>query len=153
MIEPAATPATPAARFPNGPFIRYMLGEGISMTGTWMQAMAQGWVMAGLTGSSLAIAAVNFAGGLPMLILFRIGGMYADKYDKAYYCHGADVSKGSGGQACCFSRNQRVRYSFRAYFHVCYPYQRNERAGQLLLSRAEGGIIGNKDRHARKTLI
>ena len=84
MIEPAATPATPAARFPNGPFIRYMLGEGISMTGTWMQAMAQGWVMAGLTGSSLAIAAVNFAGGLPMLILFRIGGMYADKYDKRF---------------------------------------------------------------------
>ena len=32
-------------RFPNGPFLRYMVGEGISMTGTWMQGMALGWVM------------------------------------------------------------------------------------------------------------
>jgi MFS family permease len=73
-----------AERFPNGPFVRYMVGEGISMTGTWMQAMAQGWVMAGLTASGLALAAVNFASGLPMLALFRIGGMYADRYDKRH---------------------------------------------------------------------
>ena len=82
MHAPAEQPA--AERFPNGPFTRYMIGEGISMTGTWMQAMAQGWVMAGLTASGLALAAVNFASGLPMLLLFRLGGMYADRYDKRY---------------------------------------------------------------------
>jgi MFS family permease len=82
MSSPAEQPA--AERFPNGPFTRYMIGEGISMTGTWMQAMAQGWVMAGLTASGLALAAVNFASGLPMLVLFRLGGMYADRYDKRY---------------------------------------------------------------------
>ena len=82
MPPPAEQPA--AERFPNGPFTRYMIGEGISMTGTWMQAMAQGWVMAGLTASGLALAAVNFASGLPMLLLFRLGGMYADRYDKRY---------------------------------------------------------------------
>ena len=78
----AAASAVPSSRFPNGPFVRYMIGEGISMTGTWMQAMAMGWVMAGLTQSGFLLAMVNFASGLPMLILFRIGGMYADKYDK-----------------------------------------------------------------------
>ena len=82
MSSPAEQPA--AERFPNGPFTRYMIGEGISMTGTWMQAMAQGWVMAGLTASGLALAAVNFESGLPMLLLFRLGGMYADRYDKRY---------------------------------------------------------------------
>ena len=82
MSSPSEQPA--AERFPNGPFTRYMIGEGISMTGTWMQAMAQGWVMAGLTASGLALAAVNFASGLPMLLLFRLGGMYADRYDKRY---------------------------------------------------------------------
>jgi MFS family permease len=82
MHAPAEQPA--AERFPNGPFTRYMIGEGISMTGTWMQAMAQGWVMAGLTASGLALAAVNFASGLPMLLLFRLGGMYADRYDKRH---------------------------------------------------------------------
>lgn len=79
---PVAATDHPAERFPNGPFTRYMIGEGISMTGTWMQAMAQGWVMASLTTSGLALAAVNFASGLPMLLLFRTGGMFADKYDK-----------------------------------------------------------------------
>lgn len=80
MYSPSDEPD--AERFPNGPFVRYMIGEGISMTGTWMQAMAQGWVMAGLTASGLALAAVNFASGLPMLLLFRFGGTYADRYDK-----------------------------------------------------------------------
>jgi MFS family permease len=93
MTEPAATPAAPAARFPNGPFVRYMLGEGISMTGTWMQAMAQNWMMAGLTTSSLAIAAVNFAGGIPMLLLFRFGGMYADKYDKRFILQACQLAQ------------------------------------------------------------
>lgn len=92
MHEPSATPNA-SERFPNGPFVRYMFGEGISMTGTWMQAMAQGWVMASLTGSSLAIAAVNFAGGLPMLILFRIGGMYADKYDKRFILQACQLAQ------------------------------------------------------------
>jgi MFS family permease len=93
MHEPSANPDAPASRFPNGPFVRYMLGEGISMTGTWMQAMAQGWVMAGLTASSFALAAVNFAGGLPMLLLFRVGGMYADKYDKRFILQACQVAQ------------------------------------------------------------
>jgi hypothetical protein len=38
----STTQPTPE-RFPNGPFVRYMTGEGISMTGTWMQGMALGW--------------------------------------------------------------------------------------------------------------
>ena len=75
---------TSSSRFPNGPFLRYMVGEGISMTGTWMQAMALGWVMASLTQKGLELALVNFASGVPMLLLFRIGGMYADKYDKRF---------------------------------------------------------------------
>ena len=28
----------------NRPFLRYISGEAVSMTGTWMQVMAQGWV-------------------------------------------------------------------------------------------------------------
>lgn len=32
-----------------GPFVRYMAGEAVSMTGTWMHVMAQSWVMASTT--------------------------------------------------------------------------------------------------------
>jgi hypothetical protein len=42
--EQTESPATPV-KFPPPAFVRYMVGEGISMTGTWMQAMAGGWVM------------------------------------------------------------------------------------------------------------
>ncbi len=65
-----------------GPFGRYAVGESISMTGTWMQTFAQGWVMAGLTHQAIMLGMVNFLGALPMLALSMYGGTVADKYDK-----------------------------------------------------------------------
>src|SRR5260221_8996032 len=65
-----------------GPFSRYMAGESISMTGTWMQAMAQSWVMTTLTNSAVMLGMVNFAAGLPMIALSMIGGSFAHRYDK-----------------------------------------------------------------------
>ena len=52
------------------------------MTGTWMQAMAQGWVMAGLTDKAVMLGMVNFLSALPMLALSMHGGVIADKHDK-----------------------------------------------------------------------
>ena len=66
----------------NGPFARYMAGEAISMTGTWMQLMAQGWVMTTLTDSAMMLGMVNFATGIPMLLLAMTGGSVADRHDK-----------------------------------------------------------------------
>ncbi len=68
--------------FPNGAFVRYLIGEGISITGSWMQAMAQGWVMASLTTSATMLALVNLVSGIPMIALSTTGGLFADKYDK-----------------------------------------------------------------------
>jgi MFS family permease len=67
-----------------GPFARYMAGEAISMTGTWMQVMAQSWVMAGLTDRAFLLGLVNLAGGLPMVALTMVGGVVADRHDKRY---------------------------------------------------------------------
>ncbi len=89
MHEPSATPAV--ERFPNGPFTRYMVGEGISMTGTWMQGMALGWVTADVVAndcldewSGVLQAAPHFATGVVMLLLFRLGGACADRHDKRF---------------------------------------------------------------------
>src|SRR5438093_4045227 len=65
-----------------GPFRRYIIGSAISDTGTWMQVMAQGWVMATLTTSALTLWLVNLCAGLPMLALTMLGGSAADKFDK-----------------------------------------------------------------------
>jgi len=65
-----------------GPFRRYIVGSAISDTGTWMQVMAQGWVLSTLTEKALVLGMVNLAAGLPTLALTMIGGSAADRYDK-----------------------------------------------------------------------
>ncbi|MEI9894826.1 MAG: MFS transporter [Chthoniobacter sp.] len=87
MSEPKAntapvSPASPWSLLSDGPFARYMAGESISMLGTWMQMMAQGWVVAGLTTSAFTLGMMNFASGLPMLLLTTWGGVLADRHDK-----------------------------------------------------------------------
>ncbi len=65
-----------------GPFKRYIIGSAISDTGTWMQVMAQGWVLSTLTERALVLGMVNMAAGLPTLALTMIGGSAADRFDK-----------------------------------------------------------------------
>src|SRR5262245_25692941 len=65
-----------------GPFRRYIIGTSISDTGTWMQIMAQGWVMSTLTDKAIMLGMVNFAAGLPMIFLTMFGGSMADQFDK-----------------------------------------------------------------------
>jgi MFS family permease len=66
----------------NAPYRRYIIGSAISDTGTWMQVMAQGYVMSTLTTKAVWLGMAQFAAGLPMLALTMIGGSAADKYDK-----------------------------------------------------------------------
>jgi MFS family permease len=65
-----------------GPFRRYIIGSAISDTGTWMQVMAQGWVMSTLTNKAIMLGMANFAAGLPTLALTMFGGSAADRFDK-----------------------------------------------------------------------
>src|SRR5437763_2302772 len=65
-----------------GAFRRYIIGSAISDTGTWMQVMAQGWVMTSLTTSAFMLGLVNLCAGLPMLALTMVGGSAADRFDK-----------------------------------------------------------------------
>ncbi|MDQ2868865.1 MAG: MFS transporter [Verrucomicrobiota bacterium] len=66
----------------HGPFRRYITGSAISDTGSWMQVMAQGYVMSTLTTSALRLGIANLCAGLPMLMLTMIGGSTADRFDK-----------------------------------------------------------------------
>src|SRR5947199_10235267 len=66
----------------NAPFRRYIIGSLISDTGSWMQVMAQGWVMATLTNKAIWLGMANLAAGLPMLLLTMAGGAAADRFVK-----------------------------------------------------------------------
>ncbi len=65
-----------------GPFRRYIIGSLISDSGTWMQMMAQSWVMSALTNKAILLGLVNFAAGLPALALAPMAGSLADRFDK-----------------------------------------------------------------------
>jgi predicted MFS family arabinose efflux permease len=57
-------------------------GQAISMTGTWMQAVAQGLLVLQLWDSAFALGAVNFANAMPSLGVMLFGGVLADRGDK-----------------------------------------------------------------------
>jgi MFS family permease len=47
--------------------------------GTWMQSVAQGWLVYELTGSKLALGTISFAGSIPTLFLLLPAGAVADR--------------------------------------------------------------------------
>ena len=59
----------------------YFLGQTISITGTWMQSVAQAWLMLKLTGSALALGTTTALQFTPMLLLGPWGGVVADRFD------------------------------------------------------------------------
>lgn len=63
-------------------FRLYMTGQLISLTGTWMQSVAQNWLVWSLTGSSLYLGIINSASSLPMLLFTLLGGIVADRFPK-----------------------------------------------------------------------
>ena len=66
----------------NRDFRLYWIGQAISLCGTWMQVMAQGWVVTGLSKSAVVLGALNVTSTLPMLALAMWGGALADRFEK-----------------------------------------------------------------------
>jgi len=60
----------------------YMTGQVISMIGTWMQSVAQAWLVLKLGQSGTALGLVAAAQFLPVLLLSPWGGLLADRFDK-----------------------------------------------------------------------
>ncbi len=67
-------------RIPN--YRRYFIAQTISMTGTWLQAVAQIWLVLRITGSPVALGITSALQFAPMLIFGAWGGVLADRFDK-----------------------------------------------------------------------
>jgi MFS family permease len=57
-------------------------GQFISLSGSWMQTVAQSWLMYRLTGSAVMLGSVNFASQIPVFLLAPLGGAAADRYPR-----------------------------------------------------------------------
>jgi MFS family permease len=60
----------------------FFIGQLISQSGTWMQRMAQAWLVLDLTGSALALGTVTALQFVPILLLTLVGGVIADRMPK-----------------------------------------------------------------------
>ena len=60
----------------------WFVGQGISQCGTWMQTVAQGWLVLQLSGSALDLGIAVALPFLPVLLFGAWGGLIADRADK-----------------------------------------------------------------------
>jgi MFS family permease len=63
-------------------FRLFFCGQIISLIGTWMQSIAQAWLVYRLTKSSLLLGLVGFSGQIPVLLFAPLGGLLADRYSR-----------------------------------------------------------------------
>ena len=64
------------------PFRRYWIGLFLSNIGTWMQVVAQGWLVLRLSDSAFMLGLVGFAGSIPTLLFAPLAGVAADRADR-----------------------------------------------------------------------
>jgi MFS family permease len=61
---------------------RYFAGQVVSISGNWMQIVAEMWLIVNLTGSGLAVGVTAGLQFLPILLLGAWGGVLADRFPK-----------------------------------------------------------------------
>jgi MFS family permease len=81
----AAAPLRPSGAFRalrHRNFRLFFAGQLISLVGTWMQSVAQAWLVYRLTGSAVLLGTVAFVGQIPVFFLATVGGIVADRHPK-----------------------------------------------------------------------
>src|SRR5262249_4624841 len=62
----------------------FFSGQFISLVGTWMDTIAEAWLVYRLTHSSLKLGAVGFAGQFPVFLFAPLGGIVADRFNRRH---------------------------------------------------------------------
>ena len=60
----------------------FWIGQAVSLTGSWVQIVAQGWLALDLSNDAFIVGVVSAAGSFPVLVFSLYGGVIADRYDK-----------------------------------------------------------------------
>ena len=63
-------------------FRLFAAGQIVSLTGTWVQLVAQSWLVYRLTGRATLLGLVGFAGQIPIFVLAPLGGAIADRFER-----------------------------------------------------------------------
>ena len=82
-VQPPASGRIPALRaLASRNYRLFFAGQLVSLIGTWMQSVAQSWLVYRLSGSPVLLGLVSFAGQIPVFLLAPVGGSLADCRDR-----------------------------------------------------------------------
>jgi len=70
------------AAFAHRNYVLWFGGQLVSLAGTWMQSIAQGWLVYQISHSDFALGLVGFAGAIPILFITPFGGVVVDRVPK-----------------------------------------------------------------------
>ncbi len=76
------TSVSPWRALSNRNFALFAAGHGLSLCGTWMQSLAQAWLVYRLTGSPFLLGLVEFLARGPILLFAMGGGVLADRWPR-----------------------------------------------------------------------
>jgi len=63
-------------------FRLYFFGQGLSVTGTWMQSVAVGWLVYDLTGSKVLLGVAGFASQIMTFVVAPFAGVLAERWNR-----------------------------------------------------------------------
>jgi len=63
-------------------FRLFWFGQMVSLSGTWVQTIAQGWLVLELTNSAFLLGMINAIAALPIMLFSLVGGVVADRFNK-----------------------------------------------------------------------
>ena len=90
------------------------LGAAASTVGTWVQKVAQNWLVLSVGGSAFYLGLDAFLGEAPILLFTLIGGVVADRYDRRYLLIGSQVVQ----MLCAFVLMGLVLFDTVAIWHI-----------------------------------
>src|SRR5439155_27167862 len=79
-VTAAAQRTFASLQVPN--YRRYFAGQAVSISGNWMQTVAEMWLMVQLTGSGVSVGLVAALQFLPIMLFGAWGGVLADRMSK-----------------------------------------------------------------------
>ena len=63
-------------------FRLFFCGQSLSLIGTWMTRLATSWLVYRLTGSSLLLGVISFAGQIPTFLVAPLAGVWVDRWER-----------------------------------------------------------------------
>ncbi|MBN8733219.1 MAG: MFS transporter [Acidobacteria bacterium] len=100
--------------FESREFRTMWIGACMSSIGTWMQMVAQSWLVYEISGSSRLLGLDAFLGQIPIMLLSLVGGVVADRVERRYILIASQLVQ----MSCAFTLTALVALGLVEVWHI-----------------------------------